>query len=213
MGNAGESTRDPRYAKRLERLGTAWWKRLLDVQRPYRWNLRRLELGYVLDVGCGLGRNLENLGGPDAGVGVDHSAEAVAVARRRGFVAYLPDEFAASPHAVPDRFDALLFSHVLEHMYSAEARELVTTYLPYLRSSGRVVMITPQEAGFRSDPTHVTFLDLDELTGLANALGLRKVRSYSFPFPRRVGNIFKYNEFVLVSSPGAVSAVRGASTP
>jgi len=43
------------------------------VQAPYRRNLRRL-VGdrAVLDVGCGIGRNLANLG--PGSVGVDHNA-------------------------------------------------------------------------------------------------------------------------------------------
>ena len=89
------------YTERLSRLESVWWKRWLDVQRPYRWNLRRLALGYVLDVGCGTGRNLINLGGRAAGVGVDHNPTSVAAARARGLEAFLPDDFRASPHAAP----------------------------------------------------------------------------------------------------------------
>src|SRR4051794_27828148 len=76
------STEDAAYAYRLARLETVWWKRWLDVQRPYRWNLRRLEPGFTLDIGCGLGRNLSHLGGD--GVGIDHNEESVATARARG---------------------------------------------------------------------------------------------------------------------------------
>lgn len=190
-------TRATAYAKRLERIEGAWWKRALDVQRPYRWNLRRLGLGYVLDVGCGIGRNLAHLRG--AGVGVDHNAEAVALARRRGLVALLPDEFRASPYATPGRFDTLLLAHVAEHMRHDEARELVASYLPYIRSGGKVVLITPQEAGFRSDATHVEFMDLDALERLARALGLATLRRASFPLPRIAGRVFRYNEFVFVA--------------
>jgi SAM-dependent methyltransferase len=190
-------TTDAAYTRRLERLGGAWWKRLLDVQRPYRWHLRRLRLGFVLDVGCGLGRNLINVGG--AGVGVDHSAESVAVARGRGLQAFTPAEFLSSAHASPGRFDALLLSHVVEHMRFAEAVELLSTYLPYLKAGGRVLLIAPQEAGYASDPTHIEFMDLTALDRLARAVTLEPVKAYSFPFPRLAGRLFKYNEFVLLA--------------
>ena len=49
------------YADRLRRKEDARWKQVLDVQAPYRWNLRRQELGRTLDVGCGIGRNLVSL--------------------------------------------------------------------------------------------------------------------------------------------------------
>src|SRR5674476_1246283 len=54
-------TAGPEYARRLQTLSGARWKRVLDVQMPYRANLRRLHLGRTLDVGCGTGRNLAAL--------------------------------------------------------------------------------------------------------------------------------------------------------
>ena len=187
------------YTERLSRLESVWWKRWLDVQRPYRWNLRRLALGYVLDVGCGTGRNLINLGGRAAGVGVDHNPTSVAAARARGLEAFLPDEFRASPHAEGRRFDALLLSHVLEHMPRVDAKALVAAYLGYVRPRGQAVFITPQEAGYRSDETHVEFADLDALADIARASGLAVERRYSFPLPRVFGGAFRHNEFVLVA--------------
>jgi SAM-dependent methyltransferase len=194
---ARTSTSDADYTKWLRRQESVWWKRLLDVQRPYRYHLRSLKLGYVLDVGCGLGRNLHNLAGK--GVGVDHNPESVASVRARGYTAYLPDEFLASEDGQPDRFDAMLLSHVAEHMHFDQARALVATYLPFIRRDARVVFITPQRAGFRSDPTHVQFFDFADLTRLALALGLEVERRYSFPFPRFAGRLFKHNEFVLLA--------------
>ncbi len=187
------------YTERLNRLESVWWKRWLDVQRPYRWNLRRLRLGFVLDVGCGTGRNLVNLGGRGAGVGVDHNPASVAAARARGLEAFLPDEFRASAHAQGRRFDAMVVAHVLEHMPRAEATALLGAYLPFLRPQGQVVLITPQEAGYRSDETHVEFTDLDALADIARASGLEVARRYSFPLPRAFGRVFRHNEFVLVA--------------
>jgi SAM-dependent methyltransferase len=192
-------TDDARYTERLTRLESVWWKRWLDVQRPYRWHLRRLRLGFVLDVGCGTGRNLINLGGAGAGVGVDHNPASVAAARARGLEAYVPEELASSPHGSGGRFDSLLVSHVLEHMTRAEATALLARYLPHVKRGGQVVLITPQEAGFRSDDTHVAFTDLDALAEIARDSGLEIARRYSFPFPRSFGRVFKYNEFVLIA--------------
>lgn len=192
-------TREAAYADRLRRLEGAWWKRLLDVQRPYRKHLRGLRLGFVLDVGCGLGRNLRNLGGREAGVGVDHNPDAVAVTVAHGHIAFTPEDFRRSRFAVAGCFDTLLLSHVAEHMPFDEAVALLRLYLPYVKAGGRAVIITPQDAGFRSDPTHVEFLDLAALERLARAAELAPEAAYSFPFPRVVGRVFKYNEFVLVA--------------
>lgn len=196
-GGRGEATSGADYAARLTRLESSTWKRLLGVQAPYRWNLRRLHLGRVLDVGCGIGRNLGHLDGN--GVGVDHNPDSIAVARQRGLTAYVPQDFLRSPDAREGSFDSMLVAHVLEHLHADAADELLRTYLPYVRPGGRVVLITPQEVGYRTDETHVRFVDARELMRQAHSLGLTVTRSYSFPFPRAAGKVFAYNEFVVVA--------------
>lgn len=189
-----DETRSGDYAARLQRREEARWKQLLNVQAPYRWNLRRMHLGFTLDVGCGLGRNLHAV----RGVGVDHNPGAVAVARSRGFAAFTPEEFSASAYAEAGMFDAMLLAHVVEHMTRREASDLIATYAPYVRAGGRIVLIAPQEAGFRSDPTHVEFMDQAVLAELLTENGARLERASSFPFPRAVGKVLRYNEFVAI---------------
>jgi 2-polyprenyl-3-methyl-5-hydroxy-6-metoxy-1,4-benzoquinol methylase len=187
----------PGYADRLRTLEQARWKQALDVQAPYRRNIRRLNLGRTLDVGCGLGRNLAHLGG--SGVGVDHNAASVAIARSKGFEAYTSDEFLTGPQAEPGSFDSLLAAHVVEHMPESDAIKLLTTYLPMVRAGGKVVLITPQERGYATDSTHVRFCGFPEVASLCDQVGLHVVRQYSFPFPRPVGKVFPYNEFVTLA--------------
>jgi SAM-dependent methyltransferase len=187
----------PAYAERLKSLSQAPWKRWLDVQAPYRWNVRRLDLGRTLDIGCGLGRNLAHLGG--AGVGVDHNASSVAVARERGLEAFTPAEFLEGPHARKGSFDSLLAAHVVEHMSEEDAVGLLRTYLPYVGEGGKVVLITPQERGYATDATHVRFCGFAEVAALCETVGLTVQRQYSFPFARPVGRVFPYNEFVTLA--------------
>lgn len=192
------ATAGAEYTDRLRRLGGSRWKQLLDVQAPYRWNIRRLALGRTLDIGCGLGRNLAHLGGN--GVGVDHNSESVAVARSRGLEAYTAEEFMRSGRATPGAFESLLVAHVVEHMTEPDAVAMLESYLPFLAPGGRVCFITPQESGYRTDATHVRFVDFEGLTALSRQLGLNVQRQYSFPFPRIVGKAFRYNEFVQLSA-------------
>lgn len=191
------STENSDYTHHLLGEESAWWKKLLiDRQAPYRWNLRRLNPGFTLDVGCGLGRNLAHLDG--RGVGIDHNPASVAVARERGLQAFTPDAFAASPFASAGRFDTLLVSHVLEHLTVEGAIELLRTYLPYVRDGGQAIVITPQEWGQRADASHVTFMDFEAVRGVFEAAGLEPQRQFSFPFPRAMGHVFRFNEFVTV---------------
>jgi hypothetical protein len=148
-------------------------------------------------VGCGIGRNLEHLRGQ--GVGLDHNPHSVAAARSVGLRAFTPEEFEGSEWDRPSAFDSLLLSHVAEHMRRDELLTLLRAHLPYVRSGGQLILITPQEIGFASDPSHVEFMDLPFLRALAGELGLRPVRDFSFPFPRPFGRVFIYNEFVSVS--------------
>lgn len=192
------------YTRRLTRLSGSRWKQVLGVQAPYAWNLRRLRPGRVLDVGCGLGRNLAHLRGE--GVGVDHNPTSVAAARASGLTAFVPAEFLASPHAREGAFDSLLVAHVLEHLQEAEADELLETYLPFVKPDGAVIVITPQERGFASDPTHVRFVDAQRAQAHLAAAGVQRDRDFSFPFPRWAGRLFPYNEFVVVGrTPAAAS--------
>jgi len=149
-------------------------------------------------VGCGIGRNLLHF--PTEGVGVDTNAECVRVARARGLTAFTPAEFEhSSEYNRPGRFDSILFAHVAEHMTEAQVVTLLQEYAALLRPGGQLILITPQEAGFKSDATHVEFMDFQRLTRISERLGLVPDRAFSFPFPRWAGRLFTYNEFVVVS--------------
>jgi SAM-dependent methyltransferase len=191
-----DDTSSEAYADRLRDRSGTWWKKLLRAQAVYRWNLRRLDPGFTLDVGCGIGRNLSHLDG--YGVGVDHNPTAVAEARRRGLEAFTTDDFTRSAYASGGRFDSMLLAHVVEHMPYGDAVELVRRYLPYVADDGKFILICPQEAGYRSDPTHVEFADFTTLRDLCEEVGVTVANAYSFPLPRPAGRWFRFNEFVVV---------------
>jgi SAM-dependent methyltransferase len=190
------STQDSGYTNLLLMKESPRWKRIFDAQAPYRWHLRRLNLGFTLDIGCGLGRNLINLMGN--GAGIDHNPHSVEIAKSRGLLAFTPAEFQESQFNNPDRFDSILLSHVAEHLGDGEAVSLLNAHLSVLKPGGRVVLICPQEFGYRSDPTHVQFVDFVKLRAIATQAGLIHLREYSYPFPRLFGHLFKHNEFVSI---------------
>lgn len=189
-------TQNSNYSDYLLAREGCLWKRVFKVQLPYRLHLWFLNTGKTLDVGCGIGRNLAFL---KDGFGVDHNLNCVDICRLRGFSASLPEDFHAAADDYLKVFDTIFFSHVLEHMSLADAKKVLMEYLPYLKSGGRIIILAPQEAGYFSDHTHVSFFDFEAAEFLLQGLGANVVKKYSFPFPRFFGRFFKYNEFVTIS--------------
>lgn len=185
------------YTNRLIQRQMAGWKRQFDVQAPYRWNLQRLKPGFTLDIGCGIGRNLINIKGE--GVGIDHNLESVRTARIQGLTAFTTEEFETSDFNNRGQFDSILLAHVAEHMTQQGVIELLTKYIPLSKPGGKLILITPQEAGYRSDATHVEFMNFPKLRYISKEIGFTFSQEYSFPFPRFLGHIFTYNEFISVS--------------
>ncbi len=188
-----QGTQGENYARRLSSKSGARWKRVLNVQAPYRWNLRRQHLGRTLDVGCGIGRNLGSLA--PGSVGVDHNPSSIAIARSAGHEAYTTAEWSQSAPYPEESFDSLLIAHVIEHMSPDSGVALVREYLDFLRPGGKVFFICPQERGYSSDETHERWTTGEDLETLARDVGLVPDPWRSFPFPRRTGTFFTYNEF------------------
>lgn len=189
-----KTTKGIDYTERLTRLSGAHWKQILDVQKPYRWNIRRLQLGPTLDVGCGIGRHLSNL--PQGSVGVDHNKESVSIAKKTGHKAYTTDQF-FKKEIPKNSFDSMLLAHVLEHMSTSQGKKIIKDYLPFVKKN--IVVICPQEKGFPTDDTHVNFLTHSDIEEILKSLGLIIHKSYSFPFHKRVGKVFTHNETIVVA--------------
>ena len=193
----GKPTNEKNYTDGLLYRQSAWWKKFFNVQYPYKYNIQRLKPGFVLDIGCGIGRNLLHLNGN--GVGVDHNPTSIKVSKSRGLKAYTVDDFLKSSYNRPETFDSILLALVAEHMTGDDVTKLLKQYLHLLKNDGRIIVITPQEKGFKSDDTHVQFMDFITVKNLLKQINVNITRQYSFPFPRIIGHFFKFNEFISVA--------------
>src|ERR1022692_1484809 len=93
------------------------------IQKPFVEFFR--DSAPVLDIGCGRGVFLELLS--DARIeafGIDHSEEALAVCRKKGFSVRCEDA-PTYLSAEPERFGGIFCSHVIEHMAYEDALAFV----------------------------------------------------------------------------------------
>ncbi|WP_461452123.1 class I SAM-dependent methyltransferase [Mucilaginibacter sp.] len=192
----GKPTNEKNYTDGLIFRQSAWWKQFFNVQYPYKRNIQSLKPGFVLDIGCGIGRNLLHLNGN--GIGVDHNPTSIEVCKSRGLNAYTIEDFLNSPYNIPETFDSILLAHVAEHMAANDFIHLLKQYIYLLKKDGKIIVITPQEKGFKSDDTHVQFVDFNTTKKLLKQVGFETIKQYSFPFFRIAGHFFKYNEFITV---------------
>ena len=191
-------TTEKEYTDRLIKLQNTWWKKFFNVQLPYKWNLNRINPGFTLEIGCGLGRNLAHLRGN--GVGIDHNNHSVEFAKNIGLDAFTVKGFYQSNFSIGTQFDSLLLSHVAEHMTLSKVKEIILQYKRHLKPNGQLILITPQERGFNSDNSHIEFMDFDKLNMVGNMCGFSQRKAFSFPLPRFMGKLFIYNEFVYIGS-------------
>ena len=186
------STADSAYTRRLIELSENQLKKLFQVQLPYKIRMKKMISGSTLDIGCGIGRLLRWL--PQNSMGIDHNSDSIRYCKNNGLKACTVQDFETRFHP-KEKFDNLLFAHILEHLKSEEQKALVQNYLRFLNPKGKVVVITPQIRGYKSDSTHLTFTDDLRIARILEDVGLEVISNKSFPLPKFFGKFFKYNEF------------------
>jgi hypothetical protein len=142
---------------------------------------------------------------PPGSMGLEYNTASVGHCRERGLDVVWYDGFGDgwSLSALPEErpFESMVISHVLEHL-----EDPVPILKALLRSAKRVgirrvLVVVPGKAGYRSDPTHRTFIDA-EMLGCAEVLAdgaFRLVSRHYFPGNvRRLGDWFTHHELQVV---------------
>ncbi len=141
----------------------------------------------VLDIGCGRGTFLQLLS--DAGIeacGIDHSEEALAACRQKGFSVRQQDA-KSYLSAEPGRFGGIFCSHVIEHMSYEDALAFIDLCYRALRPGGLLLLVTPNPEDicimsdiFWLDPTHVRPYPKLLLQAMMESAGFRMLLARQF---------------------------------
>lgn len=158
--------------------------------------------GPSLDLGCGAGQILARL--PPGSAGMEVNPYLVADLRQRGFEVMPVTEsgFGLSLAGVAkNRFTTLVLSHVLEHFDHAD--QVLRQLLQDCAQLGisNVVIVVPGQTGYRSDPTHKTFVTMAYLEShqLRACEGFKLAHHSYFPGNiKLIEKFFIYHELLLV---------------
>ncbi|MCK4730454.1 MAG: class I SAM-dependent methyltransferase [Candidatus Aenigmarchaeota archaeon] len=128
----------------------------VGYDQKYEWD--KIALIYmkncekILDLGCGIGRFIEQ--SPERIVGVDYNESSIEICKRKGF-----NVKKANATKLPfgdSSFDGVHCSHVIEHLYPKEAHLLLTEMNRVLKKKGILCIRTPLlYGGFYKDFTHI----------------------------------------------------------
>jgi SAM-dependent methyltransferase len=171
------------------------------IKSFYLRNLLRELPGRTIDLGCGAGQLLEKL--PAGSLGLETNPALVEYLVSLGLDArlydVLTDGCALSPVEY-GRYDHLVCSHVIEH-FDDPALALRKLALACERLGIRTMtFVVPGERGYRSDPTHKTFVTADYI----REHGLEILGAFQLDAPRyfpgnhpALGRWFIYHECML----------------
>ncbi|MEI6148074.1 MAG: class I SAM-dependent methyltransferase [bacterium] len=190
-----------RYATGRVALSDRLLATLLYLLPGHRWDadatvfgLTPVPGGRILEVGCGDGSKLdwfEILGWQAEGLDVDQKA--VENARRQKRPVHSGDLF--SQHYPAETFDAVVMSHVIEHVVDPAA--LLRECHRIMKAGARLVLLTPNAASWGhklygahwlplDPPRHLHLFTSSSLRGLCERTGLRIERCRTTPRARAV---------------------------
>ncbi len=124
--------------------GTHWWYRALHrlIFQALEGELPGWREKEILDVGCGTGAILKQLGNPERNVGIDLAPEAISFCRERGLNNVRQGDICALPFADAS-FDAVICSSVLYHQWVANLAGAVREMHRVLRPGGVLLVNVP----------------------------------------------------------------------
>ena len=132
------------YATMFRVEETHWWYQALHrlIFQTLEAELPDWRAKEIVDVGCGTGAILKQLGNPERNVGIDLAPEAISFCRQRGLNNVQQGDIHALPF--PDAsFDAVICSSVLYHQWVSDVEGAVREMHRVLRPDGALLINVP----------------------------------------------------------------------
>jgi len=132
------------YATMFRVEETHWWYQALHrlIFQTLEAELPDWRAKEIVDVGCGTGAILKQLGNPEKNVGIDLAPEAISFCRQRGLKNVQQGDIHALPF--PDAsFDAVICSSVLYHQWVSDVEGAVREMYRVLRPDGVLLVNVP----------------------------------------------------------------------
>lgn len=162
----------------------------LEHLERYRWAAARVS-GAVLDAACGTGYGTAMLSQRAKVIGVDHAAEAVAVAQRAAPTATVVQAKLPQLNFVDDSFDHVVSFETIEHV--DRDREFIEEVRRVLKPRGSLLISTPNGANplgntLDENPWHQREYSLDEFQALLQNAGFTALEVYQQRVPNFSAN-------------------------
>ena len=172
------------------------------IRTFYLRDIRNYCKGKTIDFGCGTGELLARL--PAGSAGFEINPVAVEFCKSQGLDVRLydpADDDYRFEMIRKDEFNSFTMNHVLEHLENSYA--IMNKIFESCKRLGikRIVFTVPGQKGFRSDKTHLTFIDRKYLedNGLTDHKYYKLNFSKYFPVNwRKFSQYFTHNELRLV---------------
>jgi trans-aconitate methyltransferase len=155
--------------------------------------------GAIVDLGCGCGEFLAYCKMKQRGArGIDSNTWFVDICSKRGLLAENGDIVTLAGQQ-PASFPNAICDNVLEHLTIEEIDAFFGRISTVLAERGLLVCVVPEERGYKSDPTHKTFVTLDLISKLLVRRPLTIKKNYRHPFNMPfVGKMLYLNMRVVV---------------
>lgn len=181
--NKINNTNTKEYTRYYLKKFNIWYRRFFPVDIPFKFIAKSCCRGKILDIGCGPGRYLAFF--PERATGIDHNIDFINYTRKRGFTSFHTSEL---DKIKEQKYDTLLFSHILEHMPMNIGENLIKQYINFLKNNGRIVIVVPHGCCYKNDPTHVLYYGPEQINQLSQRIGFHLKKSFYNPFPDFLSN-------------------------